>query len=367
MPNLQRLNCEFQGSWSPLMFPGRLRKLAVWFHAAADDAAPFSDKQLRELDEAIVAIAALPLLEDLLIIAREARRCCLTPLVTAPALRSLELHLPSAVFESPAAVDALRSMPLLRSLSFDPSAESFARLLQPPHQLRLESLWTGAPFTAEFGEAIVQLPALTDLDFSLGSLHTDFLRQLPNLRQLYLSSLECPISADTDGVMNSLHSLVGLLELHLILGGRFPLPITADHLTTCLPHMPRLTGLQLSYPTALDSLRFLSSGPITHSLKKLQLSRYEPRLPLHELRHVHELSALTELCLWSVFDRALDEYTQSLYTPPSRLMPSLLEFVHSWEAQTEAGEESDEEEEEEEEEEDLEENEEDEDEMEEEE
>jgi len=93
--------------------------------------------------------------------------------------------------------------------------------------------------------------------------------------------------------------------------------------------MPLLTCLHLSGMASLDSLRFLSSGPITHSLKKLQLSQFAPRLPLVELQQVRALSSLTEFRLYSVFDRPLDDDTVSLYTPPSRLMPSLVEFEHA--------------------------------------
>jgi hypothetical protein len=346
MTNLQELDCHFEGSWSPLVFPARLRELTLRFQAASDYNEPFSNKQHRELDEAIVAIAALPQLEELSLNAYKARSCCLTPLVTAPALHSLTLNLPSDVFDSPAAIDALRRMPHLRSLSFDPSAESFTRMLQSPHAMKLEALRIESPFTAEFGKAIVRLPALTDLDFPLGSLHTDFLRQMPNLRCLQLLFYpDLVVALDTDRIMHSLHSLTGLTELRIEECNNH-LRYTADHLTTCLSHMPWLTGLHLSYPTALDSLRFLSSGPITRSLKTLHLTGFRTRLPLAELLYVHELSSLTELTLYRVFDRALDEYTQSLYTPPSRLMPSLLEFVHYWEAEAQAGEESDEEEDE---------------------
>jgi hypothetical protein len=79
------------------------------------------------------------------------------------------------------------------------------------------------------------------------------------------------------------------------------------------------TALYLANPQALDSLRFLSSGPITRSLKKLTLSYFRSTLPLRELAHVHALSSLTELMLFSVFDRPLDEYTcPSEHTPHSR-------------------------------------------------
>jgi hypothetical protein len=51
-------------------------------------------------------------------------------------------------------------------------------------------------------------------------------------------------------------------------------------------------------------------------------------LSLSELFHVHALSALSDLTLLSVLDASLDE---SLYTPPSVLMPLLSYFYHGWE------------------------------------
>jgi hypothetical protein len=205
-------------------------------------------------------------------------------------------------------------------------------MLQALQGLKLETLDIGSPFIVEFHAAIVQLPALTDLSINLCSPHTDFLRQLPNLRRLVLIFWDCTVEVDTDRIMQSLHSLVGLTELSFFGPphgyATIPLRITSDHLAACLPHMPLLTCLHLSGAAALGSLRFLSSGPITHLLKKLQLSRFEPRLPLRELHHVHAVSSLTELHLFSVFDRPLDDSSAPLYTPPSRLLPSLRHFTH---------------------------------------
>jgi hypothetical protein len=48
MTNLRELACKFQGSWSPLMFPVRLRKLTVRFQAGANVAVPFSDRHHRD-------------------------------------------------------------------------------------------------------------------------------------------------------------------------------------------------------------------------------------------------------------------------------------------------------------------------------
>jgi hypothetical protein len=203
-------------------------------------------------------------------------------------------------------------------------------LVKAPHELKLETLSTGVPFTNEDGDAIVQLPTLTNLSIRLSIRHSDFLRQLPNLRSLQMDFWQCVERTDTERVVESLYSLVQLTTLRLEMLGSLSTPLTSDHLAACLLHMPLLSHLRLSHVAGLDSLRFLSSGPITHSLKELELLHARPQLPLPELAHVHVLTALTRLRLESVFDAPLDEPTARLYTPPSSLLPSLRHFAHAW-------------------------------------
>jgi hypothetical protein len=128
-----------------------------------------------------------------------------------------------------------------------------------------------------------------------------------------------------------LHSLVGLTELNIRGGGYCALGFTSAHLVACLPHLPQLTSLHLSGATAVDSLRFLASGPITRSLKELELENFDPRLPLRELLHVHALSSLTKLIVSCMFDRPLDDHAKPLYVPPSPLLPALREFEYEFE------------------------------------
>jgi hypothetical protein len=147
-PKLRELECRFEGSWSPLVFPAQLRKLSLQFNMPDGSELPsFSEEMHCELDEAIVAIAALPLLEELSITADMARTCCLTPLATAPSLRLLSLNVQQDVLQSPGAIVALRSMPHLRSLTFDPHAQDFVRMLAVPHTMQLETLsvWGSLP------------------------------------------------------------------------------------------------------------------------------------------------------------------------------------------------------------------------------
>jgi hypothetical protein len=276
VPNLRSLAYVLKESWAALVFPARLRSLDIQFVSHADAT---GERAVIELNTAIAVIAALPLLESLSLAADGlASSCCLTPLIAAASLRSLTLQLDEHVIESSEIVEALRHMSHLRSLNFDPSPSELARLVQPlpPHQLKLESLPTHGTFTAEHGEAIVHLPTLTVLEINLSSRHTDFLCHLPNLRRLELTVRKCKEELDSERTMASLHSLAALTELSLIGDGRFPLRITAAHLAACLPHMPLLATLELSGMTALDSLRFLSSGPITRSLQQLILAQFYP-------------------------------------------------------------------------------------------
>jgi hypothetical protein len=329
LPHLHCLRCSFRDHPSMLVFPARLRELSVQFEPSSPGAL-FSKRQLRDIDAVIAVISALPMLESLTLSAIKATSCCLTPLAFAPALHTLTFRLPRIVFDSPAATSALRSMPHLRSLDFFSSSVSLTRLLQAPHSMNLDTLLVCGSFTAEHGAAIVHHPSLTYLSFSVCSPHTDFFYQLPNLRRLTLLTAHSTVPLDADRIMHSLHSLVGLTRL-CIIGpapnhAHFPLHITTDHLAACLLHMPLLTYLSLSGASPVDSLRFLSTGPITRSLKQLELDNFHPCLPLGELLHVHALSSLTKLTLRRVFDRPLDE---RVYTPPSSLLPALQQFEYA--------------------------------------
>jgi hypothetical protein len=318
---------------SRFVFPVRLRHFGLQVVPANKEAPPSASSWSRALNAAIEAIASLAELESLALTAEDARSCDLTPLLRAPALRDLTLVLNQDVLESPTVVETLRCMPHLRSLSFEPSALGFARMLQTPHKMKLDTLNLSLlPLTAEHGDAIKQLSTLTDLRFVLNSEHTDFFQQLPNLHSLQMHGGQSTVLPDAARIMQSLHSLTGLTELGL--GGkvREEMPhhfhFTSNHLAACLPHMPLLTKLLLMGASALNSLRFLSSGPITQSLQELDLGSFTVRLPPSELTHVHALSSLTKLTLRSVFDPPPDESTLALYAPPSRLMPSLQSFWH---------------------------------------
>jgi hypothetical protein len=129
-----------------------------------------------------------------------------------------------------------------------------------------------------------------------------------------------------------MHALTRLTDLRLCAHpfGRATLHVTSKQFADCLAHMPQLTRLQLHVLTLLDSLGFLASGPVTHSLQLLQLTFFHPPLPVSELTHLQALTSLTRLTVHSIFDQPIDEQTVRLYTPPSALLPSLRHFSHHW-------------------------------------
>jgi hypothetical protein len=343
MSNLRIFTCTIGEPCSPLLLPPRLRELNVRFKLSpvpvpnplyvqqAHAAQKRADAQVRELNDAIRVIAASPFLERLeLELKKDVQDCDLTPLVSTPSLHTLELMLTQHLMELPSTIDALRSMPHLRCLILRPRNVSDnvpMRLFHAPHQMQLDSLYLYLSFTDAWGAAIVHLPTLTNLTVLLSSEHSDFLRQLPHLRILDLSLCDDGgVFVDAERVMASLHSLTGLTDLGL--SGNHPPCITTADLAACLPRMPLLTSLHLSGVVILDSLRFLSSGPLAKSLKKLSLKFMKLRLPLSEQVHVHALSALTSLTLRAVCDSPLDEATLRLYTPPSSVLPELCHFEY---------------------------------------
>jgi hypothetical protein len=334
--HLHSLECTFSVEWAPLVFPMRLRRLNVCFASSLDsEDEPSSNAQLHELDAAIRVIAALPRLEELTLDSRtNSKRCCLMPLVSAPALRVLKLGLGRTVLEAPNVIEALRRMPHLRSLCWNPSPAAFARLLRTPHAMRIDTMSLVFPITAKGRASVAHLSSLrlTDLtiDLRCGD-HTDVFYQLPHLHRLVLDArLVLFAVPDTKRIMASMIQLSALTELTLN-GGR-SLRFTSGHLAACFSRMPCLAHMHLSDAVAVDSLRFHSSGPITRSLKTLWLTWLRVRLPLSELLHVHVLSSLTELHLSNVFDRPLDASLLRLYQPPSLAMPALSYFHHDWEA-----------------------------------
>jgi hypothetical protein len=228
---------------SRFVLPLRLRDLRMRFVPPGAQSPSSAASLCLGLNAAIVVIATLRELKSLTLVAETTNSCDLTPLASAPSLRTMQLFLNERALESATVIEGIRGMPLLRSLSSHPSATGFARMLQTPHTLKLDTLdLCLSPLTDEFAAAIVHLPTLTDLTFKLCTRHTDFLRQLPNLRRLLLHGGETTVQPDAERIMHSLHSLNGLTELSLWDKAIPYMPhhfhFTSDHLAACLPHMP---------------------------------------------------------------------------------------------------------------------------------
>jgi len=94
-----------------------------------------------------------------------------------------------------------------------------------------------------------------------------------------------------------------------------------------LPRLPRLRQLTLDNAHGVDSLSFLAHEPLTRQLRLLRL-RHCTQLPLLELRHVQVLRGLRQLELCASFTAPLDEYCESLFRPPSLLLPLLEKLDH---------------------------------------
>ncbi len=102
---------------------------------------------------------------------------------------------------------------------------------------------------------------------------------------------------------------------------------TSDQLASCLERMPRLQLLSLSDCTALHSLSFLYVGTLAATLTSLELNGDVRSIPLAELHKVHALQSLRSLRLsLHVFDAEFNQFMR-LYTPPSRILPTLQSFV----------------------------------------
>jgi hypothetical protein len=322
MPQLQRLTCEVENSFSSLTFPARLRRLDLTFPET------ISAERVRALNAAIAVVASLPLLKHFgMAVQDDSGGCCFDPVAHC----AVSAH-PDAEFAPRSACAPRQRRRILSQLG----STSFTHVPRGAGQILAHA--GDAPYdgvvcaSRRVCEAVAQLSTLRELGIYPCCEHTDFLHQLPNLRRLELCFSRCTVQPDADRIIRSFHSLSCLTKLSLRNDKRaeqaHPLRFTSTHLSVCLPHMPLLTNLLLSGTTSLNSLHFLSTGPITRSLFKLELSDVESRLPLRELAHVHALSMLADSRLFNVFEQPLDGEIEVRYTPPSLLMPSLQLFRH---------------------------------------
>jgi hypothetical protein len=318
MPHLRGLSCYLERQWmpteGPLTFPPGLRVLHLEICGAPASA---------EVNATLTAIRRLPLLESLTVyLPSFAEQLSFAPLASMPLLRHLRI-VPSRhdVECSNAQVAELRGLPLLRELDVWPMPASLLRrLLAQPHELQWQRITPPNPLDDEVAALLPLLPSLTVLNESLPRVTCSrfyFLRQLPQLTRVVLN--ESSATGRIESLVAGLQRC-GRIE---VLGLGFK-SLTATHLNELLPRLPRLHTLSLGFAD-ITTLSFLAHPPMTRQLVVLQLSCCE-RLPLTELRHVHALRRLKDLLLCRSFNAPMDAHCQSLYTPPSVLLPQLQDF-----------------------------------------
>ena len=315
MAHLRALSCRLRlpppGPAEPLAFPSNLRRLGI----------DLASLNARHHNAAVSAISRLPLLDELDIeLSMLNPQFSFAPLAALPRLRCLNVWGIAGKL-SDAQVDQLRALPHLQELNVEMSTALLRRLLRLPHSLQWQQIWLPWPLEDEFAALLPQLPSLTKIKESVMCDRFDWLRGLPNLTEVQLS-FDWP-----DGAVDHAESLVAALQCCtkievLLLGDLHDL--TAAQLGDLLPRLPRLRELTLKR-LLIDSLSFLAQPPLTSQLRLLRL-RHCTQLPLLELRHVQSLRGLRQLELCASFTAPLDEYSQSLFRPPSLLLPLLEKF-----------------------------------------
>ena len=105
-------------------------------------------------------------------------------------------------------------------------------------------------------------------------------------------------------------------------------PVQSAHMLTIMTALPRLHALRVEHCFDLESLAFLSASSFP-ALRSFTLFHCRDLMHRTELRHVHFLPALQSLHVESSFGQPLDPLTLSLYTPPTRLIPSLTSFRYA--------------------------------------
>ena len=169
-----------------------------------------------------------------------------------------------------------------------------------------------------------QLPSLTQIEQGTSCERFEWLRSLPNLTDVCLTSVgEEAAAGRADSLVAGLQSCAAIQILTL----RQFRDLTPAHLAELLPRLPRLRELSL-ISVEIDSLAFLSQPPLTSRLSSLVLN-YCRRLQPAELRHVHSLRGLRSLELRLSLTAPLDADGQRPYTPPSILLPQLRAFSYS--------------------------------------
>jgi len=320
MPHLRNLSCELSlpPSAGPLLFPANLRSLHIYLCMPATN-----------LNTTLRAIGQLPLLEELYIILKSMDpQISFAPLAALPQLRRLNIYSTSggaAIELSDAQVDELRALPQLHDLNIGMSTLLMRRLLRPPHDLQWQRILVPYRMDDEAAFHLSQLPSLTEIDgVAVHCEIFEWLRRLPNLKRVEFNFEKAEEStALVESLVAGLACCTNIEFLSLI---SCPV-LTAAQLADLLPRLPRLRELEL-FNLSVNSLAFLAQPPLTDQLRTLRVA-FCVRLPLTELRHVRALLNLEGLSLEESFDEPMDSHSQSLFTPPSVLLPQLRSFVYN--------------------------------------
>jgi hypothetical protein len=331
MPQLRELHCEMKlAPMAPvhvrLAFPPGLLQLDLQLLHS-----PISSS-MADVNRVVKAVGRLSLLQSLVLrLPILDDRLSFAPLASMPQLRDLDIHLPLGAPDlSDAQVDQLRSMPNLRRLwVMSMTTPLLRRLLAQPHQLQWQSMTLPSPLDDEAAALLPQLLSLTALSAWPSCTHFDFLRRLPNLVDVNFLFHQPPEEADADAAGRMELLVAGLQCCSRIetLSLDNCADLHAAHLVELLPRLPRLRELWL-LNLAVDSLAFLAQEPVPTSLRLLALIGCS-QLPLTEMRHVHALRNLTQLTVIHSFSTPMDAHCQSLYTPPSQLLPHLDKFDYT--------------------------------------
>ena len=318
MGQLVELNCELAPPppAEPLIFPAKLRRLRIIFPHTTDAA---------QINTVIAAVGRLLLLEELGVTQlRMDPLLSFAPLAALPLLRHLDIRALSGPDEfSDAQVDQLRALPKLQQIDVPMTTPLLRRLLRQPHQLQWQQISLPDWLDDEAAALLPQLPSLTALTGAGRCARFDWLRGLPNLTNVSLSFLPVAgASEHAESLVAGLQHCTNIEILHL----EYFADLTVAQLADLLPRLPRLRDLSLD-ELSIDSLSFLAQPPLTSQLSRLELWACR-QLPPAELRHVHALRGLKTLELFMSFVAPLDDYCQSLYTPPSLLLPLLEEFTY---------------------------------------
>ena len=325
-PNLQSLWCTLiLTPTDPLTLPAQLTSLGLSMDDAYTDA---------EIDGVLTALAALPSLSRLhfsLAQFGQPSEVELRILAAAPSLRDLTLE---DTRQGPAQLSDEQTEQIRASLGHllrvdvgRNDSEDLAGLLKPPVSAR----WQDIGFVladADTGELLLRLSTLTTLtlNYRWDTAQLDFLSQLLRLTTL---RLDCVSWAHGGGwtipPVDALASLVrctGLTDVHLRCG------FSSAQYSTLFAKLTRIKKLTLDSAARIESLQFLVSGPITHTLEELCM--YKLFLPPSEVSHLYGLRRLRSLDSDCGFDPPLGDAAVDSLSPPTPLLPALTSSVHQW-------------------------------------